>query len=279
LTVQVPAIVSREVWELAQARRAKNKADAKRNTKRQYLLRRRLECGACGRAMRAHASVNDCGEWLYYNCNGDANRTPLGRPCNAPGFRADHVDALVWQWLCNLFSDQKVAVEAIRNMQAEREKAVMPMRERLAIIDDLVTDYHSKLERLLDLYLSGDFDQTMLANRKGQLEKTIKGLERERDDLTTKINAILVTDAQTDDLREFVQVTAEGLQEAEKNFKLQRRLIEELHLKAQLTVENGEKIVHVKCLAGFGTLLIESSTTQSREKDIGDARCPSPGPR
>lgn len=72
LSVNVPALVSREVWEAAQARMTYNREHAIRNTKHKYLLRRRVTCGKCGLKMGGRAYVNTRGKsgghCLYYCC-------------------------------------------------------------------------------------------------------------------------------------------------------------------------------------------------------------------
>jgi site-specific DNA recombinase len=56
LEVEVPAIVSREVWEAAQAQRARNRTNAKRNRKYNYLIGRRVTCGRCNHKMLSHSA-------------------------------------------------------------------------------------------------------------------------------------------------------------------------------------------------------------------------------
>ncbi|MFQ5611813.1 MAG: recombinase family protein [Anaerolineae bacterium] len=48
IPVEVPAIVSREMWEAAQKRLKQNKETSRRNLKNEYLLRSRVTCAGCG---------------------------------------------------------------------------------------------------------------------------------------------------------------------------------------------------------------------------------------
>jgi len=54
LAVEVPPLVERETWELAQKRRRLNREMAKRNNKYQYLMRQRLTCGLVHKALRCN---------------------------------------------------------------------------------------------------------------------------------------------------------------------------------------------------------------------------------
>ncbi|MBL7063762.1 MAG: hypothetical protein ISS49_06060 [Anaerolineae bacterium] len=95
-------------------------------------------------------------------------------------FRADYVDAAVWDWVKSFLTDPAALAEGLKVEQAEREEANKPLRDRLAVVDDLLADNRRQLERALDLYLSGDFDKERLTERKTRLEKTIAALERKQ---------------------------------------------------------------------------------------------------
>jgi site-specific DNA recombinase len=70
IPITVPAIIDRETWEAAQARREYNTAMAKRNAKHDYLLRGLIKCG-CQRSMYGRM-VHD---QRYYSCT---NKTRVG---------------------------------------------------------------------------------------------------------------------------------------------------------------------------------------------------------
>lgn len=64
------------------------------------------------------------------------------------------------------------------------------------MIDDLLADNCRQLERLLDLYLSGDFDKEVLTDRRTRLEATITALEKERAELTIQLETTTLTEGQ-----------------------------------------------------------------------------------
>lgn len=93
----VPAIISQETFEAAQARLDRNTQLARRhNTAHEYLLRGLVSCGQCqlsctGRTL--HPGYH------YYLCRGrtDALRAAQGERCTAHYAPAKALDALVWQ--------------------------------------------------------------------------------------------------------------------------------------------------------------------------------------
>jgi len=266
--VEVPAIVSRETWEAAQARRAQNKRDSRRNLKREYLLRRRAFC-ECGYKMIAQAKTTGGKVYLYYRCSDSIGATALPA-CKSPHFRADHVDAVVWDWIKSFLTDPATLTEGLEAQREEREKANEPLRDRLAVADSLLADNRRQLERLLDLYLSGDFDKEMLTERKARLETTIGALERERADLVARLDAKTLTDEQIQTITDLAERVKRRLPALDESFEARRRLIELLDVWVTLAVEDGKKIVYARCLLGESTLCIVST-------NIGTVRRATPG--
>jgi site-specific DNA recombinase len=263
IPVEVPAIVSREVWEAAQSRLGKNKASSLRNTKYNYLLRRRIVCGDCGAKMGAEMTRNGRGGGanFYYYC--PARRQPdflnkCPRPCS---FRAKDVDAAVWNWIKSLLSDSQMLDRALEGEQTRREEAVRPLREQLAVTDDLLADNRRQLERALDLYLSGDFDRDMLGERQARLTNAIAALEQQRDRLAAQLATRALTDTQVQSIKDFADVVARGLEGADRDFKARRQIIELLEVWVTLSLEEDEKVAYVQCMVAEDVLSIASPSS------------------
>ena len=119
---------------------------------------------------------------LYYICQ--AYRR--GAPCDLTGvrFRVDWVDSLAWEWVRGLLSNSVVLEVGLREYQEQQETITQPLRERLAVIDDMLRDIRSRLGCLLDLYLAGDFEREALTDRKARLEQERDCLQVEQERLT-----------------------------------------------------------------------------------------------
>lgn len=266
ITVKVPAIVSRKSWEAAQKRKAHNRQMAKRNTQNEYLIARRVRCGVCGSGMRGCAKKPKKGKtYLYYRCIASAGQI-VNVSCDARYFRADHVDAVVWEWVKSFLTDPKALTEGLQAQQAEREETNKPLRDRLAVVDDLLADNRRQLERALDLYLAGDFPKEMLTERKERLQTTIDALERERVELTAQLEAQTLTDEQVQTITGFAERVRGGLVTADQEFEKRRQLIDALDVRATLVVEDGEKVVYARCMLGENTLPVASNTIKSQTR-------------
>jgi len=133
------------------------------------------------------------------------------------------------------------------------------MQDRLAAIDDLLSDNRRQLERLLDLYLSGGFGKEMLTDRKVRLETTIVALEKERADLVSTLKAQIISDAQIQEIEEvaaFLDIAA-----ADWIFEKRRKLIDDLDVQVTLAIEDGQKVAYVRCKIGEGALPISAINT------------------
>ena len=114
IPIQIPAIVTRELWEASQKQLQLNKKLAKRNTKRNYLVRGLLYCLLCGRSMVAYArpSKRKTGidkVYYYYSCvSKESNSYAIrGTPCKCRRIPADDLEDAIWETLVEVASSTK----------------------------------------------------------------------------------------------------------------------------------------------------------------------------
>ncbi len=262
LPVEIPAIISRGVWEKVQERKRRNKEMAKRNTKHEYLVGRRVVCGQCGAKMIGNAGNRDR---HYYYCPASQGELAAKRACDNRYFRVDKVDAAVWEWVHGLLLEPETLRKKLEEERAKAEEATKPLRARLAVIDDLLADNRRQLEKLLDLYLSnGAFTKEMLTDRKARLEATIAALEKERADLTTQLEAITLTDEQIQDFEEFAIQTMLDLAARQfGDFERRRKIIDDLDVRVTLAMEDGQRVAYVRCRIGEAAIPIDRPSTRS----------------
>ena len=259
IAVEVPALVSRKEWEAAQERRRKNREQARRNRKHQYLLSGCILCGRCGARTYSYPSKG----YLFYVCSRRRGEV-LGEKCDLPIFSADQVDAVVWDYLRSLLLDSSSLKAGLKKQQAEHMKATQPLRDRLEILENLLKEHRSQLERLLDLYLVGEFTKEMLTERKCRLESTIQGLEEERANLQAQVEATTISDDQIRTIDEFARQIRTSLQVAEADFETRRKIVDLLDVQVTLATEDEEKVAYVRCLMNNTTIAIAPTTLACR---------------
>ncbi len=133
IAVQVPEIVSRPIWELAQVVREQNKTLSRRNSKTLNLLKGRIKCG-CGYRMQGHVRIYPSGkERREYRCPG---RTRISPPtCKARHLDANLLEATVWAFLVEMFEDREKFAARLDEAAKRHENVIEPLRlERAALI-------------------------------------------------------------------------------------------------------------------------------------------------
>lgn len=265
ISVKVPAIVSRDVWIAAQKRIEVNKQYSMRNQKYEYLVGKRVTCGSCGYKMLSSGTLLKEGEYLYYRCSAARGYDDYTRECsNSRYFRVDRVDATIWKWVKGILQDPEALDHGLLAFQEEREEMMAPLIERQKVIEDLLTEHRTQLQKILDLYLEGSFPKELLLERKKRLEATIVGLETEYNNITSNLQVQHITPDQITSIKEFTAEVAKGLELAERDFKTRRQIIEVLDIQVTLSTEDNQQVAYVKCMFADDSLLIESHNTCRR---------------
>lgn len=240
VSVHVPAIVPRDVWEATQRRIKKGRNGPRGTGKYEYLLTGRLKC-SCG----YHAQGKPSNSYLYYYCNGRWRRK-TARRCDMPGFRVKAWDALIWNWIESIIMHPDQLIAGMRAEQATRQRDLKPLTDRLALVDEQIAKHKEKLDRLADLYIDGEFSREVLGEKRAQLQKVLASLDEERGDLLERIAGQEITDTQIRTIEEFAADAREGLQDV--TFDDKRRMLEWLDFSARLACEDGQLVMYAKCM-------------------------------
>ena len=159
---------------------------------------------------------------------------------------------------------------------AENEERIAPLQERLNVIDGLMEDNQAQLDRLIELYIAGDFAKELLLDRKKRLETTMQSLGQERDRLMEAIQERILTPDQIQNIHAFAAEIRGGLQFAETDNAAKKEIIETLDVRVTLSVEDGEKIVSVECILGeenLGAVSTSKCSDRGRKSSRLQRRC------
>jgi site-specific DNA recombinase len=191
LALEVPAIVSRGVWEEAQERRAYNKRMTKRNVKYEYRLRGRVTCGFCGSRMIGRMEK---GKYFYYYCPRACNRH-VGESCENKYHKARLVDQETWKWVRGLMLKPEQLRRKLEEEQARLAQQSEHLANRLAVVDDLLAKNRREWEGLMSAFFA-DVPEEVLTERKARLKTTREALEAEWAELAAQLERETITDDQ-----------------------------------------------------------------------------------
>jgi hypothetical protein len=163
-----------------------------------------------------------------------------------PNFRADMVENTVWKWLRGLIENPSNISEGLRNMQSEARYANSRIVEQIEIIDQQLDELKSQQNKLLDLFLNGDFPKSLIDERKMKIDATSRKLMEERIELSSHLNTTVLDDIQICEIEEFCASIQGKLETA--SFEAKRHLIEMFDVRGKLTIVDDQKFIEVSCL-------------------------------
>lgn len=242
IAIEVPAIVSRELWERCQERLARAKRDAvRRNAKYDYLCTRLATCRLCGYSI--FTSVPNP-NMRYYVCNSKHHRLVRGK-CSLPHMRVDVVDTAVWTFTTQLLEDPQAMLAAMREAQREQRQQQTPLLQRVAELEELIAEKDLELAALVRDYRKAKGTKLfeVMEREANQVIAQIDGLKREKERLEVRLQEQLISDDDIATLEHFAAQVRGKLPHA--TFAEKRAIVEALHFRFAFTAEDQEKVVYV----------------------------------
>jgi site-specific DNA recombinase len=179
LQIPVPALISEDLFALAQERLQSNKRHSPRRTIEPSLLQGMLVCNNCGYAYYRTSTRTSKRKLYYYRCLGSDNyRFSSGPVCQSRPIRQDYLDELVWQQIVGLLSDPELVRSEIRR-RIEMIQESNPEKQRREVILKELLRVENSIKKLLDAYQSDLLHMDELRDRVPQLRNRHKTLQAE----------------------------------------------------------------------------------------------------
>lgn len=184
IEIPVPAIVSQDIFDIAQERLKNNKLHSQRNTKVETLLQGMMVCSECGYSLyRSYTETSAKKRIYYYRCFGsDAYRFEGVRKCNCKPVRQDYLDGIVWQQIQQILEDPMLIQREIEKRVEETRKASPVLKQKEVILKQRSKLLQS-MDKLLDAYQEGLITITQLKIRMPELQKRVNATEKELENL------------------------------------------------------------------------------------------------
>lgn len=182
IPINVPQVIEKHEFDLAQEKLSKNKDFSSRNTHEPSILQGLLVCGLCGHAYHKKKRISSGKKVTYYNCGFRLN----GGNCTAHGIRQDMVDNVVWNHLIDLLKNPKIIEQEI-DRRANENNDKRKIEERRREVAKELLKINKARDKMLDAYQEGDCLTIEdlrkrlkdLNIRKNQLENELKSLDAE----------------------------------------------------------------------------------------------------
>jgi len=195
--------------------------------------------------------------YRYYRCPGTHIKY-LARSCEQVPFSASQVDTVVWEWIGSFFLEPENLRAGLEARKDAKEEANRPLLQKLELVETQLAKHQQQMERLLDLYLAGDFPKETLLERKTRLESTIAKLEGQRTPLKAQLEEASLSDEDIATIEEFAEWVRFGLDTAE--FAIRRQLVDLLNTQVVLDTEDGQKVAYCTCEFGEALLIVPGTS-------------------
>lgn len=165
ITLEVPAIISEQLWQDVQDMLDQNKRFSSRNNhKHAYLLRGLLTCSICGYTLAGRTAHS---RQTYYCRYGGGQLRPPDVPLHRCTIAAADIEPLVWEALSELLQQPDRLTAAWRHLiQADQ----VPQDSQLNSLHLRHKELDKQWQRLLDLYQDGFIEKQALLQRKSLLD-------------------------------------------------------------------------------------------------------------
>jgi site-specific DNA recombinase len=179
IEVPVPALVTEEVFSLAQEQLQKNAHHSPRRTIEPTLLQGMLVCQQCGYALYRTSTRTSKQKINYYRCIGsDGYRRLKGPVCANRPIRQDSLDRIVWDEIIRLLDDPSLIQSEIdRRRQTALESN--PLRKREKDLRREQARLEKCSERLIIAYQEALVTLPQLRQRMPELHRQIHAVEAE----------------------------------------------------------------------------------------------------
>jgi len=179
IEVTVPAVVTEEVFALAQEQLEKNKHFSPRRTRKPTLLQGMLVCQQCGYAMYRSSGGRSHRKLDYYRCIGsDGYRRLSGPLCTNRPVRQDYLDQIVWEQVIRLLEDGTLIQSEI-DRRREVAQNTDPRRQHGQGLRREQARLENHMERLVSAYQEGLVTLAQLRQRMPDLQKRSQAVESE----------------------------------------------------------------------------------------------------
>jgi len=179
IEIAVPAIVSEEIFLLAEERLEQNRRFSPRRTIEPTLLQGMLVCAECGYSFYRTPCQTTKRQILYYRCPGsDGYRRPQGKLCSNRAIRQDYLDDLIWAQVVRMLEEPELIRLEIERRIREIATSSPTMQRKEDLTKELARIQNSTA-KLLDAYQEDLLQIDELRKRLPELRKRGKAIQTE----------------------------------------------------------------------------------------------------
>jgi site-specific DNA recombinase len=187
---EVPAIVSVEMWQRAQAKLQEHMIYSPKNKKREYLLRGLIICGVCGLHYTGYTmrSRSNSGNLLcYYVCTAYSNYRGIyggmGKKCPSRPVNGYKLEARVWADVEGFLRNPGDVLAELAAQKHDTAAHQENLRDEIARLQQQAQAKQGEKDTVITLYRRGRIDAAAL-------DRQLDQIQREDAELRERINGL-----------------------------------------------------------------------------------------
>ena len=265
ILVNVPPIISEELFQAAQAQKQKSKRQKGKQHKYLYTLGGMLTCGLCGKSM---SGITQKGKhtapYGYYVCNVRLHRKNYAHSCDNGYVKIETAETAVWQWVKEILLDPERLTAELENYQARQQEGLRPFMGLIESSEAKLADLEKRKTRLIDAYEAGVLSLDEIATQKVKLERQIEETAQAVRQLKADLDPKLLSLADMETITSYAEKVRVGADLADSDRAAQREIFQHLDMEVTITASKEVQYLDVQCFLGQSRLLPTSETGSCR---------------
>jgi site-specific DNA recombinase len=194
--IEVPAIISRELFDRVQERGAANRKRY-RNPKQVQLLSTLVRCGACSSSIyvyrrwtRSSRKGPPCvNHSMAYKCNWKnrqrlhSKNSYINHRCDNPEIKGELLEGRVLAMVKDVMLDPVKLRESMDYFRQDARAAEVRLEKEMKAIDGRLEAAHEQKRRVIDIYASNDLSRDAYVEKNRELDGLIETLRARRKEL------------------------------------------------------------------------------------------------
>ena len=237
LVVDVPAIVTADLWERVKVARSARQYSG-RHPQRAALLKGKMRCAKCGCLCRPRTCKTEYKLYYYYGCTYSGRGRFEGKGCGTPHIRAEWAEEKVWAEIEQYLQQPNLVLEKVLANMDQLRDSLDSIKQELADLDGLMANEAVERKRLATAYRKGLLDD-------GLFDEQMAELHNEQGKYKTRQRELLALMEQADDnldrqraVEEFLNGVRQRIEEDGLTWEVKQDCVE--HLVRGITLSGDE---------------------------------------
>lgn len=257
----VPAIISEDNWDRANQVLKDHQLETIKNSKRRYLLRGLIKCGACGLTYIGTAFSGQKRKLTpYYVCNGKTSyRGIYFGKCTSKNIPSEWIENIVWNDCLNFINNPGEALKELAASVDNKKSNQLNIENEINNIEKSIQNTDVEKQKILDFYrknfinsLDAESQLKSIMHERSLLDLRLKDLEKHLAEEKSMVNQI-------DTAEELLLTLKESIKE-EMPFEVKREIVKTLVDKIIIFTNNEEEKPQATVSIYYNFAKVTSST-------------------